>query len=86
MTTEQKGPTPEQLATGFEESMKNWKRASEALETCTFHGRYAREIAGLIEFSKVAFEKDKQNFEKALDQIKTPKPAWNKPEAVGAAQ
>ena len=79
-------PTPQQAAEIADTDVRVCKRWLDALEVCTFHGRQAGEIAGLIAFLKDQHEQAKKRCDAAMDAIKTPTPQWTKPELQGAAK
>lgn len=77
MSEEQKA-TPQQIAEFEQQNMKDWKSATDALECSTFHGKHAKAIGGLLEFSKGQYEAAKKRLDAAIEQIKTPMPTFGK--------
>ncbi len=71
------------IAETEEKNVKGWARALEALETSTFHGRYAIEIANLMGMAKTELDGSRKRLDAVLEQIKHPAPEWNKKPAEG---
>ena len=68
--------TPQQAAEREELQVKEWSNVIDALESCTFHGRYAGEISRLIAISKHERKGAKARLDEAVDKIKHPVPEW----------
>ena len=79
--------TPQEAAAAVEQedsNVKGWKRSVEALETSTFHGRFAPEIATLVHMCRTEHEKAQRRLVAAQEQVSKPMGDWNK-QAAGAA-
>lgn len=86
MAEETKEPTLEQQATQEEQNIKVSGRWLSALETCTFHGRYASDIADLIGFFKREQDASKKRLDALVAKLKMPMASFTPKEKVEVAQ
>lgn len=64
----------------LEGNVKIAARWIDAVETSTFHGKYAIDIGMLIGFLKEQHAKNKSDLAKVLDEVKYPAPEFKKSE------
>ena len=62
-----------------EGNMKQSSKWIEALQTCTFHGRHAEDVAAMIAFLRFQHDAAKRAVAEAMDKVKTPQPEFGKP-------
>lgn len=55
-----------------EQNIKVSERWLDALGTCTFHGRYARDIADLVGYLKMEHDAGKKRLEAIVAKLKMP--------------
>jgi hypothetical protein len=85
--SDKKDPSLQDVANFEQSAVKEWQNSLDAMDSCTFHGRYAESVANLKGLCKLQVEEHKKRLDAAIDKVKHPMATFGRPaEGIGAPQ